>query len=126
MFFALGDALSPEAVAHLAASLPQTFDPLVAEAQRRDLDIMSADQFWARVRQRLGADDTTARLAADAVLETLAERIAAGQAEDLIAQLNPLLYPPLRGKAPTRTRRICTRRSRRMLARSSRRWPSEP
>ena len=60
VFFALGDALSPEAVAHLAASLPQTFDPLVAEAQRRDLDIMPADQFWARVRQRLGVDDTTA------------------------------------------------------------------
>ena len=59
VFFALGDALSPEAVAHLAASLPQTFDPLVAEAQRRDLDIMPADQFWARVRQRLGVDDTT-------------------------------------------------------------------
>ena len=67
VFFALGDALSPEAVAHLAASLPQTFDPLVAEAQRRDLDIMPADQFWARVRQRLGVDDTTARLATDAV-----------------------------------------------------------
>ena len=96
VFFALGDALSPEAVAHLAASLPQTFDPLVAEAQRRDLDIMPADQFWARVRQRLGVDDTTARLATDAVLETLAERIAAGQVEDLIAQLDPLLHPPLR------------------------------
>ena len=96
LFFALGEALSPEAVAHLAASLPQTFDPLVAEAQRRDLDIMPADQFWARVRQRLGVDDTTARLATDAVLETLAERIAAGQVEDLIAQLDPLLHPPLR------------------------------
>ena len=96
VFFALGDALSPEAVAHVAASLPQTFDPLVAEAQRRDLDIMPADQFWARVRQRLGVDDTTARLATDAALETLAERIAAGQVEDLIAQLDPLLHPPLR------------------------------
>jgi uncharacterized protein (DUF2267 family) len=30
------------------------------------------------------------------VLETLAERIAAGQVEDLIAQLDPLLHPPLR------------------------------
>jgi uncharacterized protein (DUF2267 family) len=96
VFFALGDALSPEAVAHLAASLPQTFDPLVAEAQRRDLDIMPADRFWARVRQRLGVDDTTARLATDAVLQTLAERIAAGQVEDLIAQLDPLLHLPLR------------------------------
>jgi uncharacterized protein (DUF2267 family) len=96
VFFALGDALSPEAVEHLAASLPQTFDPLVAEAQRRDLDIMPANQFWARVKKRLGVDDTTARLVTDAVLETLAERIAAGQVEDLIAQLDPLLHPPLR------------------------------
>jgi uncharacterized protein (DUF2267 family) len=83
VFFALGDALSPEAVAHLTASLRQTFDLLVAEAQRRDLDIMPVDRFRARVRQRLGVDDTTARLAIDAVLETLAERIAAGQVEDL-------------------------------------------
>ena len=97
VFFALGDALSPEAVAHLAASLPQTFDPLVAEAQRRDLDIMPADQFWARVRT--GSVSTTRTGLAgqlDAVLQTLAERIAAGQVEDLIAQLDPLLHPPLR------------------------------
>jgi uncharacterized protein (DUF2267 family) len=57
---------------------------------------MPADRFWARVRQRLGVDDTTARLATNAVLQTLAERIAAGQVEDLIAQLDPLLHPPLR------------------------------
>ncbi len=80
---------------HIVQELPAD-DPLVAEAQRRDLDIMPADQFWTRVRQRLGVDDTTARLATDAVLETLAERIAAGQVEDLIAQLDPLLHPPLR------------------------------
>jgi len=96
VFAALGQALSPEAVTHLAASLPQTFDPLVAEAQGRLVDIMPASQFWAQVGQRLSLDDTAARHVTEAVLETLAERIAAGQDEDLIAQLDPLLHPPLR------------------------------
>jgi uncharacterized protein (DUF2267 family) len=96
VFFALGDALSPAEVAHLAASLPQTFDPLVAEAERRYLDIMPADQFYGRVSRRLGVDDVAARKITDAVLETLAERIASGQVEDLITQLDPLLHAPLK------------------------------
>jgi uncharacterized protein (DUF2267 family) len=96
VFAALGQALSPETVTHLAASLPRTFAPLVAEAQGRFWDIMPASQFWAQVGQRLSLDDTAARHVTEAVLETLAERIAAGQVEDLIAQLDPLLHPPLR------------------------------
>src|SRR5579859_4775507 len=93
VFAALGQALSPETVTHLAASLPRTFAPLVAEAQGRFWDIMRASQFWAQVGQRLSLDDTAARRVTEAVLETLAERIAAGQVEDLIAQLDPLLHP---------------------------------
>jgi uncharacterized protein (DUF2267 family) len=96
VFAVLGRALSAQEVAHLAASLPQTFEPLVAEAQNRFADLMPADQFWSRVSQRLGVDRATARRVTEAVLETLAERIAAGQVEDLIAQLDPLLHPPLR------------------------------
>jgi uncharacterized protein (DUF2267 family) len=96
VFFALGDALSPREVQHLAASLPETYQPLVAEAQRMYLDIMPADQFWARVAQRLSTGEATARHVTGAVLQTLAERIAAGQVEDLIAQLDPLLHQPLR------------------------------
>ena len=92
----LGRALDADAVAHLAASLPQTFEPLVAEAQQRFLDIMPADKFWRRVGQRLGLDQTAARRVTEAVLETLAERIAAGVVEDLVARLDPLLHPPLR------------------------------
>ena len=69
VFFALGDALSPEALAHLAASLPQTFDPLVAEAQHRYLDIMPADQFWGRVSRQLGIDEAAARRVTSAVLQ---------------------------------------------------------
>jgi uncharacterized protein (DUF2267 family) len=96
VFFALGDALSSEAVAHLTANLPLTFGPLIAEAQRTYLEVMPADQFWERAGQRLGLDPTAAQQVTEAVLETLAERIAAGQVEDLIAQLDPLLHPPLR------------------------------
>jgi uncharacterized protein (DUF2267 family) len=101
VFAALGRALSPDAVEHLAAALPQTYDPLVAEAQFRYLEIMPADQFWDRVAQQLGLGREAARQVTEAVLETLAERIAAGQVEDLMAQLDPLLHPPLRrGTAP--------------------------
>ena len=56
VFGALGQALSPDAVAHLAAVLPKTFDPLLAEAQGRIVDIMPASQFWDRVGQRLSVD----------------------------------------------------------------------
>jgi uncharacterized protein (DUF2267 family) len=96
VFSALGDALSGEGVAHLAASLPQTFEPLVAEAQHRYLDIMPAGQFRDRVAMRFGLDGAAARQVTEAVLETLADRIARGHVEDLIAQLDPLLHPPLR------------------------------
>lgn len=106
VFFALGVALSPEAAGHLAAALPQTFAPLVAEAQHRHLEIMPADQFCGRVARRLGVDHAAARRITEAVLQTLAERIAAGQVEDLIAQLDPLLHPPLRQGSPSPARRM--------------------
>lgn len=64
-------------------------------AKPEDVDIETAF-VYARAGQRLGLDETAARHVTEAVLETLAERIAAGQAEDLIAQLDPLLHPPLR------------------------------
>jgi uncharacterized protein (DUF2267 family) len=57
---------------------------------------MRADEFWSRVASRLDVDMATARPITTAVLETLAERIAAGQVRDLMAQLDPLLCPPLR------------------------------
>ena len=85
VFAALGRALSPEAVEDLAAALPRTYEPLVAEAQFRYLEIMPADQFWDRVGQPLGLGRAEARQVTEAVLETLAERIAAGQVEDLMA-----------------------------------------
>lgn len=96
VFFALGDAIGPEEVAHVAAALPRTFEPLVAEAQHRSMNVIRADEFWSRVASRLNVDVATARPITTAVLETLAERIAADQVRDLMAQLDPLLHPPLR------------------------------
>jgi len=42
VFSALGGALSPRVVEHLAVNLPGTYEPLVAEAQRKYLHIMAA------------------------------------------------------------------------------------
>lgn len=75
---------------------PNNFDPLLAEAQRRELDVMPPAEFWRRVGQRLATDEIAARFVASAVLETLAERIAPGEAEDLISELDPLLHGPVR------------------------------
>ena len=107
MFAPLSRALSPEAVEHLAAALPQAYEPLVAEAQFRYLEIMPADQFWDR--QPLGLGRAEARQVTEAVVETLAERIAAGQVEDLTSAPCPgclLARAGHRGRsAPYRTGR---------------------
>jgi uncharacterized protein (DUF2267 family) len=55
VFFALGRALSADVVAHMAAVLPRSLDPLLAEAQNRHVDIMPASEFWGRIAYRLGA-----------------------------------------------------------------------
>jgi uncharacterized protein (DUF2267 family) len=70
---------------------------------------MSAEAFFQRVGDRAGLRPGRARQASDVVLETLAERIAAGEIDDLIAQLPVELHPPLeRGKASSggRARRM--------------------
>lgn len=96
MFFAIGAALSSEDAYQVAAALPRTFEPLVAEVQHRNIDLMRADEFWSRVARRLNVDQEAARHITSAVLETLAERIAASRVRDLMSQLDPLLHPPLR------------------------------
>jgi uncharacterized protein (DUF2267 family) len=58
--------------------------------------MMSPDEFRRRVAERAGLDAEGARRATDAVLVTLAERIAGGEVEDLIARLPVELHAPLR------------------------------
>lgn len=100
VFYALGRAVSADEIADVAAELPQDFEPLVAEAQRRYLEILPAEEFLGRVADRTGLDGDGARRATEAVLETLAERIAGGEVDDIISRMPVQLHQPLkRGKA---------------------------
>jgi uncharacterized protein (DUF2267 family) len=96
VFAALGRWVAEDEIADMAAELPRDFEPFVAEAQRRFVEIVPAEEFRRRVARRAGIDEEAARRATDAVLETLAERIAGGEVDDLIAQLPLELHEPLR------------------------------
>ncbi|WP_169988659.1 DUF2267 domain-containing protein [Microbispora sp. H10836] len=108
VFWALGGALDAKEVADLLADLPEEFDPLVAEAQRRHVEVMRSSEFLSRVASRTGLDAEGAERATAAVLETLAERVAAGEVRDLIREPPVRLYPPLgrgiAGRSGTATR----------------------
>jgi uncharacterized protein (DUF2267 family) len=103
VFYALGRAVSSKEIADLTADLPGDFEPLLAEAQGRFAEIMPAEEFLNRVATRAGLDAPGARRATEAVLETLAERLAGGDIDDLIRQLPVQLHGPLkrvRSEAP--------------------------
>jgi uncharacterized protein (DUF2267 family) len=107
VFIALGRAVSADEIEDMVAELPRDFRPLVApaEAAAEKLDpdeVVPAEEFLSRVADRAGLDSERARHAAEAVLETLGERIAGGEVEDLAAQLPADLRPALeRGNART-------------------------
>jgi uncharacterized protein (DUF2267 family) len=64
---------------------------------------LTAAEFIRRVAERAGLDDQRAPRTIDAVLETFGERIAAGQAQDLAAQLpKPAAEPLRRSDGPAR------------------------
>lgn len=96
VFFALGQTVSADEIADIAEELPQDFEPLIAEAQRRFYGVVPAEEFLARVAERTGLDPDAARRATEAVLEVLAERIAGGEVDDLIPRLPLALHDPLR------------------------------
>jgi uncharacterized protein (DUF2267 family) len=100
VFDALGRLVSADELADMKAELPKDFAPLVDEAEGRFVRVLPAQDFLERVADRAGLDPGGARRAADAVLETLAERIAGGEVDDLISRLPVQLHEPLkRGKA---------------------------
>ncbi len=103
VFAALRRVVDPDEIEDLAAELPKDFAPLVSEAEGRFYELLPAETFYQRVADRAGLPVDHAPLAADAVLETLAERIAGGEVADLIAQLPPELHPALR-RGADRTR----------------------
>jgi uncharacterized protein (DUF2267 family) len=100
VFAALRDAVGPDEVADLASELPADLDALLFDRPLPDLGEpiggpVTAEAFLDRVARRTGLDPAGARRATDAVLERLAEQLAEGEVDDLIARLPAELHPPL-------------------------------
>jgi uncharacterized protein (DUF2267 family) len=88
----------------LVDELPHEFEPLVGDVareviERTEPEVRTFGDFVDRVRRRADLDRIEAERAARVVLETVAERLAAGEVEDLQAVLPTQLREPLeRGK----------------------------
>jgi uncharacterized protein (DUF2267 family) len=95
VFVAVSRATTAVQFDTMAAELPKDFDPLLAGARRPDADVLPVEEFLGRVADRAGTDFDAAQAASEAVLETLAERIAGGQVNDLRKELPPELHPAL-------------------------------
>jgi uncharacterized protein (DUF2267 family) len=91
---ALARTVSPAEWDDLVAELPGDYAPLMPRGP--DVEVVDAGAFLALVAERAGLDRDRARRAAEAVLETLAERIAGGEVDDLIEHLPLELHPALR------------------------------
>jgi len=89
----------------LVDELPHEYEPLVGDVAREiregaEPEVRTFGEFLDRVRHRAGLDRVEAERAAEAVLETLAERLAPGEVEDLQAALPEQFAAALeRGKA---------------------------
>jgi uncharacterized protein (DUF2267 family) len=94
VFAALGRTLSRQELADLEAELPKDFAPLLPAGP--DIEVVSAETFLQYVADHAATDAKAARRATEAVLETLAERIAGGEVDDLISRLPLELHEPLR------------------------------
>jgi uncharacterized protein (DUF2267 family) len=88
VFSVLREAISSDEVDDLLADLPHDFRPIVL-----NLLVPTSEEFLART----GLEDASvARRATVAVLETLAERVPAGEVDDLIQRLPLDFHEPLR------------------------------
>jgi uncharacterized protein (DUF2267 family) len=100
VFTAIGRAVGRKELDDLAAELPDDFQRLVPAGPR--VDTVTARAFLDAVAERAGLDRDGAQRATEAVLETLAERIAGGEVEDLMDRLPVALHEPLiRGRERT-------------------------
>jgi uncharacterized protein (DUF2267 family) len=92
-------------IADMLAELPKSYRPLLGDAlaRRRDpgaAEVLPYDELIDRVEGRAGLDRWGAERAVEAVLETLAERIAGGEVDDIAEYLPAQLRDALeRGKA---------------------------
>jgi uncharacterized protein (DUF2267 family) len=94
VLLALSRTVSPDEFDDMVAELPKSFAPLLPRGVH--VEAMPAEEFLRRVADRAGLDLEAALRATSAVLETLAERIAGGEVQDLIEQLPAELHQPLR------------------------------
>ncbi len=94
VFEALRRSITAAEFADMQAELPKDFAPLLPRGPH--IEVLAADTFLRRVADRAGLREEAAERAIGAVLETLAERIAGGEVDDLIARLPPRLHPPLK------------------------------
>jgi uncharacterized protein (DUF2267 family) len=97
-FLALSRAVRADAWEIVASELPADYDPLLTGTRRSGVP-MRIEEFLQWVGDRGGFDRETALHATEAVLETLGERIAGGEVDDLVKELPPEFRPVLeRGK----------------------------
>jgi uncharacterized protein (DUF2267 family) len=82
---AVARAVSPKQWADVTGMLSKDFTPLLPTGP--DVRLVPADAFLRRVAERAERDEQGARQATAAVFETLAERVAAGEVEDLAEHL---------------------------------------
>jgi uncharacterized protein (DUF2267 family) len=96
VFVALGVAVAPGELRDMAAQLPEEYEPLLQAAGvgRRRATGEPYD-LVLRVAELAGVDREQARRATEAVLETLAVRISAGEVEDLMREIPSNLHPAL-------------------------------
>jgi uncharacterized protein (DUF2267 family) len=93
VFTALSQAV-PEEYDNIVAQLPRDFTPLLSRGA--DIEAVPAAPFLSRVADRTGLNPDGARRATEAVLQTLAERIAGGEVRDLMMWLPVELHDPLK------------------------------
>jgi uncharacterized protein (DUF2267 family) len=109
VFWVLGQWAGPDEAADIASELPADFEPLAAEVCHRFAVRADALELVEEVAERAALPESRARQVIEAVLETLAERIAGGEVDDLEAVLPTELHPALeRGRQRTggRPRRL--------------------
>jgi uncharacterized protein (DUF2267 family) len=94
VFDALARAIGPDELADVAAELPKDYAFLLPRGPY--VEVLPAATFAQRVAERSGLDEDGVRRATEAVLQTLAERIAGGEVDDLIMRLPVELHDPLK------------------------------
>jgi uncharacterized protein (DUF2267 family) len=100
VFTALGQVIDAEELEDLRAQLSKDFAGLLPRGPF--VEVVHAEKLFKRVAERAAVDPDRARDITAAVLETLAERIAGGEVDDLVVRLPVALHPPLeRGKEAT-------------------------